>query len=88
VIDPALVEELMGRRRRRDPLADLTTRERDVLDLMAQGRSNIGIARQLWISESAVEKHVKSVMGKLNLPAGPDDHRRVLAVVTFLNTSS
>jgi DNA-binding NarL/FixJ family response regulator len=88
VIDPALVEELMGRKRRRDPLADLTARERDVLDLMAQGRSNSGIAHQLWISESAVEKHVKSVMAKLNLPAGPDDHRRVLAVVTFLNASS
>jgi DNA-binding NarL/FixJ family response regulator len=88
VIDPALVEELMGRRRRRDPLAELTGREREVLDLMAQGRSNIGIAHQLWISESAVEKHVKSVMAKLNLPAGPDDHRRVLAVVTFLNAGS
>jgi DNA-binding NarL/FixJ family response regulator len=88
VIDPALVEELMGRRHRRDPLAELTARERDVLGLMAQGRSNIGIAHQLWISESAVEKHVKSVMAKLNLPAGPDDHRRVLAVVTFLNAGS
>jgi serine/threonine-protein kinase PknK len=88
VIDPALVEDLMSRRRRRDPLAELTVRERDVLDLMAQGRSNIGIAHQLWISESAVEKHVKSVMAKLSLPAGPDDHRRVLAVVTFLNAGS
>jgi serine/threonine-protein kinase PknK len=88
VIDPALVEELMGRRHRHDPLAELTARERDVLGLMAQGRSNIGIAHQLWISESAVEKHVKSVMAKLNLPAGPDDHRRVLAVVAFLNAGS
>ena len=78
----------MGRQRRRDPLADLTAREHDVLGLMAQGRSNIGIAHQLWISESAVEKHVKSVLAKLNLPAGPDDHRRVLAVVTFLNAGS
>jgi DNA-binding NarL/FixJ family response regulator len=85
VIDPGLVEELMGRSRREDPLADLTTREREVLGLMAEGRSNIGIAHQLWISQSAVEKHVKSVLAKLNLPAGPDDHRRVLAVVTFLN---
>lgn len=85
VIDPALVEELLGRRRRRDPLDTLTAREREVLDLMAQGRSNSGIARQLWISESAVEKHVKSVLAKLELTAGPDDHRRVLAVVTFLN---
>ena len=88
VIDPALVEELMGRQRRRDPLADLTARERDVLGLMAEGRSNIGIAHQLWITESAVEKHVKSVLAKLNLPAGPDDHRRVLAVVTFLNAGN
>jgi DNA-binding NarL/FixJ family response regulator len=88
VVDPALVEELMSRQRRRDPLADLTAREREVLDLMAQGRSNIGIAHQLWISESAVEKHVKSVMAKLDLPAGADDHRRVLAVVTFLNAGS
>jgi DNA-binding NarL/FixJ family response regulator len=88
VIDPALVEELMGRRRRQDPLAELTARERDVLGLMAEGRSNIGIAHQLWITESAVEKHVKSVLAKLNLPAGPDDHRRVLAVVTFLNAGS
>lgn len=88
VIDPALVEELMGRRRRRDPLAELTARERDVLGLMAQGRSNMGIANQLWITQSAVEKHVKSVLAKLNLPAGPEDHRRVLAVVTFLNVGS
>jgi serine/threonine-protein kinase PknK len=85
VIDPALVEELMARSRRHDPLGDLTPRERDVLGLMAQGRSNIGIAHQLWITESAVEKHVKNVLSKLNLPAGPEDHRRVLAVVTFLN---
>jgi serine/threonine-protein kinase PknK len=88
VIDPALVEELMGRRRRRDPLEELTAREKEVLALMAEGRSNIGIAHQLWITESAVEKHVKGVLAKLNLPAGPDDHRRVLAVVTFLNAGS
>jgi serine/threonine-protein kinase PknK len=88
VIDQALIEELMGRRRRHDPLADLTPREREVLGLMAQGRSNIGIAHELWVSESAVEKHVKSVLAKLNLPAGPDDHRRVLAVVTFLNAGN
>ena len=85
VIDPALVEELMNQRRRHDPLAELTGREREVLGLMAEGLSNSGIAHRLWVTESAVEKHVKSVMAKLNLPAGPDDHRRVLAVVTFLN---
>jgi serine/threonine-protein kinase PknK len=88
VIDPALVEELMTQRRRHDPLEALTPREREVLALMAEGRSNIGIAHQLWITESAVEKHVKSVLSKLKLPAGPDDHRRVLAVVAFLNAGS
>jgi serine/threonine-protein kinase PknK len=85
VIDPALIEELMNQRRRHDPLAALTGRERDVLALMAEGRSNIGIAHQLWVSESAVEKHIKSVLAKLDLPSSADDHRRVLAVVTFLN---
>ena len=84
VIDPALIEELLGRRRRDDPLAVLTAREREVLALMAEGRSNSGIAHQLWITEGAVEKHVRSIMGKLRLPATPEDHRRVLAVVTFL----
>jgi DNA-binding NarL/FixJ family response regulator len=88
VIDPALVEELMTQRRRHDPLEALTPREREVLALMAEGRSNIGIAHQLWITESAVEKHVKSVLSKLKLPSGPDDHRRVLAVVAFLNAGS
>ena len=84
VIDPALVQELIGARRTNDPLADLTTRERDVLELMAQGRSNAGIASQLWLAEGTVEKHVRSILAKLNLPETPEDHRRVLAVVTFL----
>ena len=88
VIDPALIEELMSQRRRHDPLADLTAREREVLGLMAEGRSNVGIAHQLWISESAVEKHIKSVLAKLDLPSSVDDHRRVLAVVTFLNAAA
>jgi serine/threonine-protein kinase PknK len=88
VIDPALIEELMSQRRRHDPLASLTGRERDVLALMAEGRSNIGIAHQLWVSESAVEKHIKSVLSKLDLPSSADDHRRVLAVVTFLNAGA
>jgi DNA-binding NarL/FixJ family response regulator len=85
VIDPGLVQELIGRRRRSDPLDSLTDREREVIALMAEGRSNSGIATRLWISESAVEKHVKSILAKLRLPASGDDHRRVLAVVTYLH---
>jgi DNA-binding NarL/FixJ family response regulator len=84
VVDPALIEELIGQRRRNDPLAALTPREREVLALMAEGRSNSGIARRLWVTEGAVEKHVHSILSKLRLPATNDDHRRVLAVVTFL----
>ena len=84
VVDPALVQELVGARRRDDPLADLTPREREVLALMAEGRSNNGIAHRLYITEGAVEKHVRSILMKLHLPATGDDHRRVLAVVTFL----
>jgi DNA-binding NarL/FixJ family response regulator len=87
VVDPALIEELLAKQRRDDPLAELSAREREVLALMAEGRSNSGIARQLWITESAVEKHVKSILAKLRLPATADDHRRVLAVVTFLKSS-
>ncbi|WP_041259801.1 response regulator [Pseudofrankia inefficax] len=85
VIDPALVQELFARRSRVDPLAQLTAREREVLALVAEGRSNAGIARRLWISEGAVEKHVRSILAKLQLPAGEEDHRRVLAVLTFLD---
>jgi DNA-binding NarL/FixJ family response regulator len=85
VLDPALVGRLV-RERRNDPLTDLTAREREVLALMAEGRSNSGIARRLWISEGAVEKHVRSILAKLRLPASGDDHRRVLAVVTFLDS--
>ena len=84
VVDPALVRELVAARRRDDPLADLTPREREVLALMAEGRSNNGIAHRLYITEGAVEKHVHSILMKLDLPAAEDDHRRVLAVVTFL----
>ena len=84
VVDPALVQELVAERRRDDPLGELTPREREVLGLMAEGRSNSGIAHQLWITEGAVEKHVRSILAKLNLPAIQDDHRRVLAVLTFL----
>jgi serine/threonine-protein kinase PknK len=84
VVDPALIQELVAARRRNDPLAELTPREREVLALMAEGRSNNGIAQRLFITEGAVEKHVRSILGKLHLPTTGDDHRRVLAVVTFL----
>jgi serine/threonine-protein kinase PknK len=84
VVDPALVQELVSVRRRIDPLAALTERERDVLALMAEGRSNAGIAKRLWVTEGTVEKHVRSILAKLNLPEAEEDHRRVLAVVTFL----
>jgi DNA-binding NarL/FixJ family response regulator len=84
VVDPALVQELVVQRRQDDPLAELTPRERDVLAFMAEGRSNSGIAHGLWISESAVEKNVRSILQKLDLPAAEDDHRRVLAVLTYL----
>jgi DNA-binding NarL/FixJ family response regulator len=87
VIDPALVEELFRQRRRADPLADLTPKEREVLALMAEGRSNAGIAHQLWVTEGTVEKHVRSILQKLKLPASEDDHRRVLAVITFLQSA-
>jgi DNA-binding NarL/FixJ family response regulator len=83
-VDPSLVQELVVQRRQDDPLAELTPRERDVLALMAEGRSNSGIAHGLWISESAVEKNVRSILQKLDLPAGQEDHRRVLAVLTYL----
>jgi DNA-binding NarL/FixJ family response regulator len=86
VIDSALVQEVLAQRRRTDPLAPLTPREREVLALVAEGRSNMGIAHELSVSEGAVEKHVRSIMGKLDLPATEDDHRRVLAVLAFLET--
>ena len=84
VVDPALVRELVAERHRDDPLAELTSREREVLALMAEGRSNNGIATRLFISEGAVQKHVRSILAKLRLPVTDDDHRRVLAVLTFL----
>jgi DNA-binding NarL/FixJ family response regulator len=84
VVDPGLVQELVSARHRDDPLADLTQREREVLALMAEGRSNAGIARRLWVTPGTVEKHVHSILAKLRLPETEDDHRRVLAVITFL----
>jgi serine/threonine-protein kinase PknK len=84
VVDPALVAELVSARRRNDPLDALSPREREVLSLMAEGRSNAGIARRLWVTEGTIEKHVRSILTKLNLEEADDDHRRVLAVLTFL----
>jgi DNA-binding NarL/FixJ family response regulator len=85
VVDPVLVQELVAARRVDDPLDVLSPREREVLSLMAEGRSNAGIARQLWITEGTVEKHVHSILNKLRLPATEDDQRRVLAVIAFLD---
>jgi serine/threonine-protein kinase PknK len=84
VIDAALVREMLGAQRRTDPLAELTPREREVLALMAEGRSNRGIAHALWVTEGAIEKHVRHILAKLDLPSESDDHRRVLAVLAFL----
>jgi DNA-binding NarL/FixJ family response regulator len=86
VIRQELVAELISARRRNDPLAVLSTREREVLALMAEGRSNAGIGRRLWVTEGTVEKHVRSILAKLRLPETDEDHRRVLAVVTFLES--
>jgi DNA-binding NarL/FixJ family response regulator len=86
VVDPALVQELVASQHRQDPLAEHSTREREVLTLMAEGRSNAGIARRLFVTEGTVEKHVRSILGKLPIRATDDDHRRVLAVVTFLES--
>jgi DNA-binding NarL/FixJ family response regulator len=83
-LDPAVVSRLVGRRRVDDPLADLTPREHEVLELMAEGRSNQAIAERLVVTPRAVEKHVTSIFTKLRLPASAEDHRRVLAVLTFL----
>jgi DNA-binding NarL/FixJ family response regulator len=86
VLDPAVVAQLVGQRRKGDtPLEHLTERELEVLALMAEGRSNKAIGERLFISEHTVEKHVKSIFGSLRLPPSPDDHRRVLAVVKFLD---
>ncbi len=85
VLDPAVVSQLVGRRQGDDPLELLTGRERAVLALMAEGRSNKAIAQRLFVSEYTVEKHVGNIFTTLRPPPPPDDHRRVLAVVTYLN---
>jgi DNA-binding NarL/FixJ family response regulator len=85
-LDPSVVSQLVGRRRGADPISDLTPREREVLELMAEGRSNQGIAERLVVTERAVEKHVTSIFGKLRLPVAAEDHRRVLAVLAFLRS--
>ena len=85
-LDPEVVGRLLGRRRREDPLDALTPREREVLGLMAEGRSNSGIAEHLVVTERAVEKHVTSIFTKLGLPRASEDHRRVLAVLTYLRS--
>jgi DNA-binding NarL/FixJ family response regulator len=83
-LDPEVVAQLLGRRRREDPLEELSPREREVLELMAEGRSNHAIAESLVVTERAVEKHVTSIFGKLKLPPTAEDHRRVLAVLRYL----
>ena len=88
VVDPALVQELVSARRRDDPLAVLSARERDVLVQMTEGLSNAGIARKLWITEGTVEKHVRSILAKLDLADTADDHRRVRAVLLYLDAIS
>lgn len=88
VIDPALVHELIAAKRRDDPLAVLSARERDVLTLMAEGLSNSGIGKRLWITEGTVEKHVRSILNKLDLAETSEDHRRVRAVIMYLDAMS
>ena len=86
VVDPSLIQELVGKRRREDPLAALSEREGEVLALMAEGRSNAGIAKRLWVTDGTVEKHVKSILAKLSIRHDADDHRRVLAVMAYLDS--
>lgn len=86
VVDPVLVAELVNAHQRHDGLAALSEREVEVLALMAEGRSNAGIAKKLWVTESTVEKHVRNILARLNLPESDEDHRRVLAVIKYLES--
>jgi serine/threonine-protein kinase PknK len=86
VVDPTLVSELVSGARRADPLSELSARELEVLALMAEGRSNAGIAHRIWVTEGTVAKHVSSILSKLEIPVTDDAHRRVLAVITFLES--
>jgi DNA-binding NarL/FixJ family response regulator len=86
-LDPEVVSRLVAPRRADDLLAKLTAREREVLELMAEGRTNSGIAKRLWLTERTIETHVRSILSKLDLPTGADNHRRVLAVVTYLRSA-
>jgi DNA-binding NarL/FixJ family response regulator len=87
-LDPEVVARLMAAPRREDPLGALTAREREVLALMAEGRTNVGIARRLWLTDRTVETHVGSILAKLGLAAGDEDHRRVLAVLAYLRAAA
>ena len=86
VLDPTIVARLLARSRQQEPLAELTGREREVLSLMAEGRSNAAIAERLFVTPRTVEAHVRQILGKLDLPESPDDHRRVLAVLAYLRS--
>jgi DNA-binding NarL/FixJ family response regulator len=87
-LDAEVVKQLLSPPRDDGVLSELTAREREVLGLMAEGKSNTAIARQLWVTEKTVETHVRSILGKLGLPQSPDAHRRVLAVVTYLRSAA
>ena len=87
-LDPEVVKQLVSRSRGDDPLGELTPREREVLALVAEGRTNASIAKELWLTEKTVETHVRSILGKLDLPPDGDTHRRVLAVVTYLRAQA